>query len=104
MNHFFPDEITAYPFQPSVFVTSYKFSTQSEQTVLFNKIDVLEVTKKDLPISIRLAALSFAFPNNNKYKVRILGNKNKEIILDNQNLVQLTNLASGENRLKSRKI
>jgi ligand-binding sensor domain-containing protein/DNA-binding CsgD family transcriptional regulator len=98
-NHFYPEKITVNPFPPPVFVTSYKLSTRSEQTVLFHKLDVLEVTKKDLPITVRLAALSFTFPQKNQYKAKILGNNNKEIILDNQNWVQLTNLKQGENRL-----
>jgi len=98
-NHFYPEKITVNPFPPPVSVTSYKFSTRSERTVLFHKLDVLEVTKKDLPLTIGLAALSFAFPQKNLYKAQLLGNNNKEIILDNQNWVQVTHLKPGKNRL-----
>jgi len=98
-NHFYPEKININPFPPPVFVTSYKLSTQPERTVLFHQLDALEVTKKDLPITVRLAALSFAFPQKNMYKAQLPDNDNEEIILDNRNWLQLTHLKQGENRL-----
>ena len=98
-NHFFPDTITSNPFPPPLFITSYKLATRSERTVLFNKLNVLRVTKRDLPVEIRLAALSFAFPEKNLYKAQLLDSYNQEIFLKDQNLVQLSELKIGENRL-----
>jgi ligand-binding sensor domain-containing protein/DNA-binding CsgD family transcriptional regulator len=98
-NHFYPERITVNPLPPPVSVTSYELSAGSERTILFHKLDILEVTKKDLPLTIGLAALSFAFPQKNLYKAHLLDNDNKEIILDNQNWVQVTHLKPGENRL-----
>jgi ligand-binding sensor domain-containing protein/DNA-binding CsgD family transcriptional regulator len=98
-NHFYPEKITVNTFPPPLCVTSYTLSTRSERAMLFHKLNILEVTKKDLPLTIGLAALSFAFPQKNLYKAHLLDNDNKEIILDNQNWVQLTHLKPGENRL-----
>ncbi len=99
-NHFYPEKITVNPFPPPVFVTSYELSNKAGQTVLFHKLDILEVTKRDLPITIRLAALSFAFPQKNLYKAQIRGNDDNEIFLNNQNWMQLTRLERGENQLQ----
>jgi DNA-binding CsgD family transcriptional regulator len=98
-SHFYPEKISVNPFNPPVCITSYALSAQSERTVLFHKLDALEITKKDLPMTIGLAALSFAFPQKNLYKAHLLDNDNQEIILDNQNCVQLTHLKPGENRV-----
>ncbi len=98
-NHFYPEKITVNTFLPPLCVTSYTLSTRSERTILFHKPDILEVTKKDLPLTIGFAALSFAYPQKNLYKAHLLDNDNKEIILDNQNWVQLTHLKPGENQL-----
>jgi len=98
-NHFYPEKIAVNPFLPPVCITSYTLSSRSKRTVLFHKLDALEVTKKDLPLTIRLAALSFAFPQKNLYKAQLLDNDSKEIILDNQNWIQLTHLKPGENRV-----
>jgi DNA-binding CsgD family transcriptional regulator len=97
-NHFYPEQITGNPFSPPVFVTSFRLSHQSGRTNLFKKLDVLKVTQKDLPVDIRLAALSFMSPRKNQYKAHIL-NTDEEILLGNRNSVQLTHLKRGENCL-----
>ncbi len=99
LNHFIPEMISGNPFTPPIFVTSYKLSTRSERKVLFHELGLLEVTKKDLPITISLAALSYAFPQKNQYKAYFLNNNNEEILLENRNVIQLTHLKQGENRL-----
>ena len=98
INYFTPDEIYLNTYPPEIFITSYKLSTQSKEIPLFKKINELKITTKDLPIMIKMAALSFTFSANNHYKVLSADENNRVIHLSTQNYVHLDSLREGKNR------
>jgi DNA-binding CsgD family transcriptional regulator len=99
-NHFMPEEFAETPFIHQVFVTSYKLAGHAEQTALFYKPSKIKVNKKDLPLVLRLSNCNFSSPQKMNLKVRILEDNNREIVVDEQMSVQLTNLSPGKNSLE----
>jgi len=99
INNFFPDQVYINSNPPQIFITSYKLSTQSRELALFEKINELKITKKDLPVTIKMAALSFTFPANNHYKVLVVNENPNLILLNTQNSIYLDSIRRGKNRL-----
>jgi DNA-binding CsgD family transcriptional regulator len=97
-NHFHPDEIQVNAHPPPVAITSFQTAIQEKQTDLLEGIDSLKITKKDLPIIIKMAALSFTFPQKNHYLVKALDDEQTEIHFGTSNSVYLRELKEGKNR------
>ena len=98
-NTFYPEAIQINLHPPKVAITSFQKATQSQETVILGKIQSLKLSKDDLPILIKMSALSFAFPQKNHYRVKTLNSKPTEIYAGPQNSFFLRDLKAGKNRL-----
>ncbi len=97
-NHFHPHEIQINPHPPPVVITSFQTALQENQTNLLEGMSSLEIARKDLPITIKMAALSFAFPQKNHYLVKTLDSEHTEIHWGTRNSFYLRELKAGKNR------
>lgn len=97
-NYFDPEDIQINSHPPPVVITSYQTAGQSQDTILLNGIQSLRVTSDDLPVLIKMAALSFAFPQKNHYCVKALDKEQTEIHSGTHNYFYLRDLKPGQNR------
>jgi len=97
-NYFDPEDIQVNSHPPQVVITSYRTASQSQDTILLNGIQSLRVTRDDLPVLIKMAALSFAFPQKNNYRVKALDKERTEIHSGTHNYFYLRDLKPGQNR------
>jgi ligand-binding sensor domain-containing protein/DNA-binding CsgD family transcriptional regulator len=97
-NYFYPDMVHVNALPPPVVITSFQTAVQEKQTNLLEGMSSLKVTKKDLPITIKMAALSYAFPQKNHYSVKTLDRERSEIYYGTRNSFYLRDLKRGKNR------
>jgi DNA-binding CsgD family transcriptional regulator len=97
-NYFDPEDIQVNSLPPPVVITSYQTAAQIQETILLNGIQSLRVTRDDLPVLIKMAALSFAFPQKNYYRVKTLEKEQKKIHSGTHNYFYLRDLKPGQNR------
>jgi len=97
-NAFYPEDIQINLNPPQVAITSFQKATESQETTLLGKIQSLKFSKNDLPVLIKMSALSFTFPQKNHYRVKALSRKPKEIYAGSQNSLYLRDLKAGKNR------
>ena len=98
-NYFNPEAIQINLHPPQVAITSFQKASQNQETVLLGRIKSLKFSKDDLPVLIKMSALSFAFPQKNHYRVKALSSKPTEIYAGPQNSFFLRHLKAGKNRL-----
>lgn len=98
-NTFYPEDIQINSYPPQVAITSFQTATHDHETTLLRKIKSLKLSKDDLPVLIKMSALSFAFPQKNHYRVKTLNSKPTEIYAGPQNSFFLRDLKAGKNRL-----
>ena len=98
-NTFYPQDIQINLHPPQVAITSFQKATQSQETFILGRIQSLKLSKDDLPLLIKMSALSFTFPQKNHYRVKALSSKPTEIYAGSQNSFFLRHLKAGKNRL-----
>jgi len=97
-NTFYPEDIQINIHPPQVAITSFQKAAQSQETVILGRIQSLKLSKDDLPVLIKMSALSFTFPQKNHYRVKALSSEPKEIHTGTQNSFYLRDLKAGKNR------
>lgn len=97
-NHFFPEKIFINSCPPPVAIASIRSTSENIPILFPDEKEVFRVTKKDLPLSVTIASLSYAFPKKNHYKVTILGDKPMIYYLGTRNIFYITDLQPGRSR------
>ena len=97
-NHFHPDDVPINTHVPHLSVTAVQTSTIDHPDPVLHPLKLLKISSEDLPVTIKMAALSFAFPQKNYYRVLDLNRGNEIIHSGADHTFTLRNLKKGKNR------
>jgi ligand-binding sensor domain-containing protein len=101
VNRFFPEKVTVNRKEPPVVITGIKVMNKP---ISFKQNDksIITLTHKDSILSISFAVLDFAYPERNRYSVKLEGLQDQWTFLEGHHNIVYTSLPPGDYRFRVR--